>query len=224
MPPTSTTDPHAQHPHTRALPWRILAALPDAITASVFLVLWVAPFAFGESGVRNGMLLMLVEFVLIHATAMMGGAMESRESRLAQLKVVLGFSLFYALFIAAFAFSFREWWPVYAFLWLLLAKLMRIFGAADSEQAHQRRQSDWALACMLYLLGCFATLLLPLPRLGISRDVLPQLGLSGSGEWVDNPHTVIAFGALYFGLLAWARFKDFSLKVTTPSKTDPPPA
>jgi hypothetical protein len=188
---------------------RALVALPDAITASVFLVLWVAPFAFGESGVRNGMLLMLVEFILIHATAMMGGTVESREGRGAKIRVLLGFGLLYALFIGAFAFAFREWWPVYAFLWLLLSKVQRLFGAVDNEEARWRRHSDWALTCMLYLGGVFATLFLPLPRLGISREIQPQLGLEGSGEWVDNPHIVIAFGALYFGALAWARWRDF---------------
>jgi hypothetical protein len=201
---TETPGAAAKPPLTRAL-----SALPDAITCSVFLVLWVAPFAFGESGVRNGMLLMLVEFVLIHATAMMGSTVESRDGRAAKVRVLLGFGLLYALFIGAFAFAFREWWPVYAFLWLLLSKVQRLFGAVDNEEARWRRHSDWALTCMLYLGGVFATLFLPLPRLGISREIQPQLGLEGSGEWVDNPHIVIAFGALYFGALAWARWRDF---------------
>lgn len=203
---------------------RALSALPDAITASVFLVLWVAPFAFGESGVRNGILLMLVEFVLIHATAMMGATIESREGHAAKLRVLIGFGLLYALFIGAFAFAFREWWPVYAFGWLLLAKLMRLFGSADSDEARWQRHSDWALTCMLYLGGVFATLFLPLPRLGITREIQPQLGIEGSGEWVSNPHIVIAFGALYFGALAWARWRDFRFPRTHLPNLKKPPA
>lgn len=188
---------------------RARSALPDAITAGVFLALWVSPFAFGAAGVRNAMLLMLVEFVLFHATAMMGATIEARSGRDAKIRVLLGFGLLYALFIGAFAFAFREWWPVYAFGWLLLAKLVRLFGAADSDEARWQRHSDWALTCMLYLGGAFATLFLPLPRLGITHEIQPQLGIEGSGEWVSNPHIVIAFGALYFGALAWARWRDF---------------
>lgn len=188
---------------------RALSALPDAVTAGVFVVLWAAPFALGESGVRNGMLLMLVEFVLIHATAMMGATVEARSGRSAKIRLLLGFGLLYAVFIGAFAFAFREWWPVYAFGWLLLAKLVRLFGTADSDDARWQRHSDWALTCMLYLGGAFATLFLPLPRLGITREIQPQLGIEGGGEWVQNPHVVIAFGALYFGVLAWARWRDF---------------
>lgn len=204
---------------------RALSALPDAVTASVFLVLWMAPFAFGESGVRNGMLLMLVEFILIHATVMMGATVEERSGRDAKIRVLVGFGLLYALFIGAFAFAFREWWPVYAFLWLLLAKLMRLFSAADSDEARWQRHSDWALNCMLYLGGVFATLFLPLPRLGITRDIQPQLGIEGGGEWVDNPHIVIAFGALYFSALAWARWRDFLFpRAHLPNLKKPPAA
>ena len=204
---SATTEAPAAAPKPPLM--RALSATPDAITASVFLVLWVAPFAFGESGVRNGMLLMLVEFVLIHATAMMGATVEARSGRSAKIRVLLGFGLLYAVFIGAFAFAFREWWPVYSFGWLLLAKLVRLFGTADSDDARWQRHSDWALTCMLYLGGAFATLFLPLPRLGITPEIQPQLGIEGGGEWVQNPHIVIAFGALYFGVLAWARWRDF---------------
>lgn len=220
---SATTEAPAAAPKSPLM--RALSATPDAITASVFLMLWVAPFAFGESGVRNGMLLMLVEFILIHATAMMGATVEERSGRVAKIRVLIGFGLLYALFIGAFAFAFREWWPVYAFLWLLLAKLMRLFTAADSDEARWQRHSDWALTCMLYLGGVFATLFLPLPRLGITRDIQPQLGIEGGGEWVDNPHIVIAFGALYFGALAWARWRDFRFaQAHLPNLKKPPTA
>ena len=48
-----------------------IAALPDTVTGGVFLTLWISPFAFGQHGVRNGMLVMLVEFLLVHATVML---------------------------------------------------------------------------------------------------------------------------------------------------------
>jgi hypothetical protein len=54
----------------------------------------------------------------------------------------------------------------------------------------------------LYVLGVFVTVILPLPRLGITPEVVAQLGIPGSGLWVERPHTVIAFGLLYFGALA----------------------
>ena len=48
--------------------------------------------------------------------------------------------------------------------------------------------------------------------------MVSQLGLTGSGEWVDKPHTVVAFGALYFGVLAWSKWRDWRLAVSTANK------
>ena len=35
-----------------------------------------------------------------------------------------------------------------------------------------------------------------------------------SGVWIDKPWIVLAFGALYFGILAWSKFAAFTLPVT----------
>ena len=52
-----------------------LMALPDAITASAFVSLWIAPLWLGSRAVSNALLTMLVEFVLIHAAGMLGGVL-----------------------------------------------------------------------------------------------------------------------------------------------------
>lgn len=200
---------------------RAALALPDSVSAGAFLLLWIAPFALGPDGVRNALLLMLVEFVLVHASGMLGGFLESNSGgRGKRALVLLGFGAFYAVFIAAFAFAFQAWWPVLALLWLLGAKLGRLFSVLHSEQAHAQRMADWGLQALVYILGVFATLFLPLPRLGLSADIQPQLGLPGSGVWVDEPHRVIAFGVLYFGLLAWIKWKDWSVPAQAPKPTD----
>ena len=65
----------------------------------------------------------------------------------------------------------------------------------------------WAAQVVAYLAAVFITLLLPVPRFGISEAVQPQLGLTGSGLWVEQPQTVVVAGVLYFGLLAWLKWK-----------------
>jgi hypothetical protein len=55
----------------------------------------------------------------------------------------------------------------------------------------------------------FVTLLLPLPRLGLTPDIVASAGLVGSGYWIENPHSVVAFGLIYFGLQALAKGKDW---------------
>ena len=47
-----------------------------------------------------------------------------------------------------------------------------------------------------------AAILLPLPRLGLTPEVVARLALPGSGQWVEQPHRVLAFGFLYFAATA----------------------
>ena len=71
--------------------------------------------------------------------------------------------------------------------------------------------SDWGISALAYLGGVFATLMLPLPRLGLTGDVVAAADLPGSGEWVDKPHTVVAFGLIYFAVLATGKLRGWRL-------------
>lgn len=196
---------------------RLLAALPDAVTAAIFLSLWIAPLWLGPDGVRNAMLVMLVEFILIHASVFFGSALLGTGSTARRPATLLGFTLFYGLFVAAFAFAFKAWWPFAAFAWLLVGKVTIALDRSRSAPERLRRmQSEQVLATITYLGGVFATTLLPVPQLGIDAEVVAQLGLPGGGLWVDQPHTVIAFGVFYFGLLAWSKWRGWSLPTARP--------
>ena len=185
----------------------MVAALPDTLTAVFFLVIWIRPHAFGNDGVRNGMLIMLVEFILVHASGFLGAQVFSdRTSHLRKLIALLGFSLFYLMFIAAFSWSFGQWWPFAAFGWLIAAKFASVLSTRlTSEDRKKRMAAEWVTGVMAYLLGAFATTLLPVPRLGINADIVNGLDLPGSGLWISEPHRVVAFGVIYFGILAWTK-------------------
>ena len=89
-----------------------------------------------------------------------------------------------------------------AFTWLIAAKLATIVtDRQHTERQKQRMRGYWGVSALYYLLGVFATLFMPVPELGITRHG-SAYGIPGSGEWVSNPHTVIAAGFLYFGMLA----------------------
>lgn len=195
---------------------RLLNALPDAVTAAFFLTLWIAPLTLGRHAVRTALLIMLVEFMLVHASAFLGAAAFAEGvTRLRKLAVLAGFGVFYLIFIAVWSWMFGQWWPFLAFGWLLLGKMAVAVdpGASDLDRRH-RMQSGWAIATMAYLAGAFVTVFVPLPRLGITPAVVARLDLPGGGLWVDRPHTVVAFGALYFGLLAWTKARDLRLPAT----------
>jgi hypothetical protein len=200
-------------PTPRSLPARLGAALPDAVSALFFLSVWVAPLAFGAGMVKTAMLIMLVEFILVHASAFLGNiAFSETASRATKLRGLLLFTGFYLLFVLAFCFAFSAWWPVLAFGWLLAAKLVVAMDRrVPAPELLLRMQSAWALSAMAYLGGVFLTVMMPLPRLDMTRAIQPEFGLPGSGHWIDHPHTVVAFGAIYFGFLAWAKWKDWVL-------------
>ena len=194
------------------LPARIAQALPDGISAGFFLLLWIAPRLLPEGALRTGMLVMLVEFILLHATVMLGGMLMTPSSeRRALWRPLLGFGAFYLLFVAAWSWQFGAWWPFLAFGWLLLSKAWMLMQPLPPQQRLLRIQSDRALATLFYLGGVFLGVLLPLPRLGLDAAIIQTAQLPGSGLWVDQPQTVVALGLFYFGMLALARLRDWEL-------------
>jgi hypothetical protein len=185
---------------------RMLYALPDAITAGVFLYAWLAPLAWRKTLVAELMLVMLIEFILIHSAPFLGGiVLASEQDRKMRLQALAGFAAMYGLFIAGFALGFQSWWPVIAFTWLIAAKLVSVLtDLRHTKRQKQRMRGYWGVSALFYLLAVFATLLLPMPELGITRHGTAY-GIPGEGHWVSHPHTVIAAGFLYFGLLALTR-------------------
>lgn len=192
----------------RASAW---AALPDGITAAGFALVWLFPFALDELSVKTALLVMLLEFFLIHATGFftaIGGSPKIR--RVWRMLAMAGLTLLYLAMVGAFAWSFGETWPVLAFLWLAVGKAAWAWGTrpgagAGGDDAMAMPMVAWAGSVVAYLFGAFATLLLPLPRLGMTQEVQPRFGLEGGGVWIEEPHRVVAFGLVYFGLLCAAK-------------------
>lgn len=180
----------------------VFSALPDFAIAATFLITWVRPLAFGESMVAYLMLVMLLEFIVVHSAGFMGSAAMRSGERRKQVIVVLGLGAFYTLFVAGFALAFSTWWPLVAFWALTLNRLTPLLlGQAPDGQEKAMVMRGWAAGAVFYLLFVGVTTLLPLPRFGITAPVVSAQELPGEGLWIDEPHRVIAFGFLYFS--AW---------------------
>lgn len=188
---------------------RWISVLPDALTALAYLITWFLPLAWKADAVKLLMLVMLLEFLVVHSGAFIGAiVMSDKASRRAKTLAVLGFGAFYMIFAGAFSLAFDSWWPLLTFGWLLLAKFAMIWLAPipKTEEA-QRQMALWAFSVVAYLGAVFMGAILPLPRFGLDADVVAQLHLPGSGLWIEKPHTIIAGGFVYFGLLAWVKWK-----------------
>ncbi|HRQ78067.1 MAG TPA: hypothetical protein PLY94_05660 [Gemmatimonadaceae bacterium] len=178
---------------------RILAALPDFAIAIAALITWVAPSILGEHWAGYFLTLMLLEFIVVHSAAFLGSVAFSDSPRSKRVMLTLGLAGFYTLFGAAIAFGAKAWWPLFAFWGLIVNRLLGIlFGTVPSGREREAMQASWVVGAISYLLGAFATVLLPVPRLGVRPEMLGPIGEDSGGLWADEPQRVLAFAVLYF--------------------------
>ena len=177
----------------------LIQAGPDLGLSAVFLITWLRPDTFGPQGVKHLVLVMLLEFIVIHSAGFMGAATISAASPFKRILVILGFGLFYSLFTGGFSLAFHTSWPFISF-WVLVANRMLgviVSPLGDLKEANVV-MAGWALTVVAYLGCCFLTVLAPVPRFGITPQVVQSQQFSGGGLWIDQPQTAIAFGFLYF--------------------------
>lgn len=177
----------------------VISALPDFVMGLVFLVTWIEPFALGDTLPQYLMLVMLLEFVIIHSAGFMGVAMFSGAAPGRRVLFTIGLGLFYSLFVLGFCLAFGEWWPLWTFWLLILNRLMSgIAGGSENTEKKKLVFGIWGASVVCYLFGIFATTLMPLPEFGITPSVITSLHLSGGGVWIEEPYRVLAFGWVYF--------------------------
>lgn len=183
----------------------LLSALPDFGFAGVFLITWIRPSTFGPFMVKWLLVVMLVEFIIIHSAAFMGVVGFAAGTRAVRGLRIVGLGAFYTLFAGAMSWVFRSWFPITAFWGQTLNRLLgAMLGQGQDVGQKAVVMAGWAASTAFYLLGCFATILLPIPRLGIAPEVVAAQRIPGGGLWVEHPEKVIAFGVLYFGLTGWS--------------------
>ena len=149
---------------------------------------------------------MVLEFIIIHSSGFMSVVIYGNSPKVQKIKVVLGLGLFYFLFVGGFAFSFKSWWPVIAFGGLMFNRMMSILtGQAEAGKEYEFVKNMWGMHIFCYLISVFAVIFIPLPALGVSQNDLSHLNISG--DFVDHPEKMMAWGFLYFSLIGWFELK-----------------
>ncbi len=192
-------NPHHDIPDTRMK--YILSGLSDILIAVLFLVTWISPRLFSDTMVKSLMLVMVMEFIVIHSGAFLGGVVLSPIPRGKKTMTLLGLGLFYSIFAGAFSLAFGAVWPLAVFWVLLINRILHVlFGRGPDAMEKKIMMQGWAAGIAAYLLAVFATIFIPIPRLGITPEVVSMQDIPGSGHWVSQPWTVIVSGILYFTL------------------------
>jgi len=102
---------------------RVAAAVPDAITSATYVVAWIAPALLGVTAVRNLLVAIVVEFLVLHATALYGVGVRHLGMAVRQRAIVLAaVSLPYAIVAVWLALGLDMPWVVLSFLWLFTAR------------------------------------------------------------------------------------------------------
>jgi hypothetical protein len=192
----------------RAVLSRLFVMLPDAITSGLFLVAWVAPRTLGPKYVSDLMLMMLIEFIVMHSSGIYAFLSNEEDIPRAQRLRLLGMvSAVYVLFVLVFSLAFESFWPLFAFAWLLASRFAHLLLRRESSDLEiQRMIFLWIGSGLTYVIGGTATAKLPLPALGVTPEFVASMHLNGSGVWFDRPYTVLAFGAVYFAAQALIKY------------------
>jgi hypothetical protein len=188
--------------------WRqALASLPDFSMAGWFVVGWAAPEVIGPESAGLLVGVMVLEFIIIHASVMLSVGPEQLAQQVGTARwrstprmMTAGLLALYSLFAAGIGAAFQSVWLFVAF-WGLMANKFISGWLAPTQGSGRRRQDDlsrWGLSALLYLLLAFGSVAIPVPRLAAVS------GSHGSGLWEQEPQQALAMGALYFLLLAFA--------------------
>lgn len=167
--------------------------------SALFLAAWVAPGNLPAKTITYLVLTMVLEFVIVHSSAFMGVLYVTPMDKWKKLGSMAGLGAFYTLFVIAFSVAFKSWWPLTSFWLLMLNRMLgALFGQSPAGREKDFVMYSWVVSVVLYLGLVFATVMAPIPRFGMTVEVVAAEGLPGGGAWVDEPHRAVALGFFYF--------------------------
>jgi hypothetical protein len=184
-----------QPAEARPPPLRWSAAAATALTAVAYLALWLYPGRDTEL-TRSFVVAFGLEFFLVHAGIMVPAARAAGPARAALIAGV------YFLIAAAVGVGLGLWTFI-GFAYLTALEIVPSLRARADEVALTALAG--AGKALLYFAVLVTTMLLPVPRLGVSPEVEAALALSISGITDPGPHNILCAGVVYFALLAVVR-------------------
>ncbi|MBA3961896.1 MAG: hypothetical protein H0X40_08350 [Chthoniobacterales bacterium] len=188
---------------------RLGVAVPDCLTAATYLVAWTAPTQLDPARFRNLLAAIVIEFLVLHASALYGFGIAKREDRLHRRAWILGgLSVLYLIPITFMAVQLRTDGPILAFFWLFTSRFAFILIHPESAAAETRRTVTlWVISLLAFIVGTIAVNKIPLPSFGLTRQFVASLSMSGHpNPKAQPPQITIAFGVFYFLVQAGAKF------------------
>ncbi len=170
----------------------------NAWIAAMFFITWFYPNTFGPLTVHHLTFVMLMEFIVVHASGFFGALAARDESRASRAGMFAALTALYTLFAAAFAAMYGGWWPLWAFWGLIMSRFPTVVLRPPDRDGQAALMMNWAAMTVLYLFGAFGTSALPVPPFGVTAAVIAAQHFKDKGLWPEEPYRVMAFGSIYF--------------------------
>ncbi|MEO8031659.1 MAG: hypothetical protein ABJC74_01045 [Gemmatimonadota bacterium] len=183
----------------------MVISAPDFIAAASCLITWLNPTAFGQRMVAHLVLVMLLEFIVVHSAGFIGLVIVGEMPALKKIGALVGLGLLYSVFTGGFSLAEHTWWPFTTF-WILIANRIMsvVISPAEDITAFPVVIVTWAIGAVLYLLGAVVSSSIPLPRFGITPEIVALQDFHSAGLWVEEPWRPLAFGVFYFTMFGIA--------------------
>lgn len=166
--------------------------IPYVVLAAAFMAAWIDPRFFGERTLDTLLPLAPLEFIIIHASALLSAMFLIKMSRRKRIAALVGLGVLYTLFAGGMSLVLESWWPVLAFWGLLTQKLLlAIVGDGGIQRRTGLVMIGWAMHMCWYIVVVFLAAL-PWPQLGMPDTA------QVAGSTVEDPARVMVGGVLYF--------------------------
>lgn len=188
--------------------WRILvgiiSAAPFAAFSFICLTTWIDPLRWGTDTVLYLIAFMVTEFLVLHASGFITAFADSEAPVIRKLMFIGGFGVVYVIFGACWSVILKTAVPIVTMVAQITSRFTFVLLSGKLSQRETRHQFVlWYVGCCAWvLLAIAASMPLNLPRFGMTAELITSLHLPHHGLWIAEPHRVVAFGFVYFLILA----------------------
>lgn len=182
----------------------------DITIAGMFLLGWILPRHLSAETFWGLQTLFILEFFTIHSAGVMSPMVLGPGRRVTRILGIIVLSSVFTIFVGVFSYATGTIWPLVGFWGLTGRRIVSVvIGAYRTETDRRIVLEDWTVSAGCYVICVVLTLFIPLPRLGMSREVIERITKPGSGGiWVEQPYRLLCAGFLYFAALGvWDLFR-----------------
>lgn len=182
-----------------------ISAAPDVVIALTYLITWIAPATFGDHMVEYLVVAVLLEMISPHASVILGGVLMFNITKTKKIVLLFSIGAFFTMFIGIFASFINEWWPIIGFWVLIMNRLMSVvLGKTPDGGQFLSMVNLWVIGCVCYYASMILSFIVPFPELGVTAGFVASLHSAEPIFQTDWLHRWMAFGFLYYFLIALA--------------------